>query len=625
MATMWFDNKIWWLTAPAVWNQFSKWFEKTQLSNFPIEAKQKIATDVTNKGKPKLSANAPRLASTSPTIVWRLNPTSSEDKYLIALAADLKLWNKTGDVLNNDYLGKISAQSLSWFQSLINDFKNGSWADEAINAYPEFNPKVIQDAHTIINTDINTPMGKLWSNLKEWWKQAWIWVLSQLTNMAGNLISTSSQGQNLWINPIKIIADLYEWKNPIQEYVRWIMWEDEKTKMINQLTKEAQSEIVDHLWWDKDTIWFKVWQIVAEIAPFFAVPALWWEALWAKTISKLNQSLSKEFVSSFPKLSKLLKNQTFQNILQKTVTSIPSSEASSILNQGRPATPVELWQWAILQNVLPINKDIKKTEKLFSNIGEQTTDKNIQLAADMWNLRPQQSWLRKWWTWWRDVVKPSERTKAAVQTIKDEIKWFSTEPTKLLSQIKQWVKDLSNKISTKLQDIDATDMTQEKAEMINAINKTIIDAEEYMVTSWKKQVELLVDKIANGWKMTLDEIWKINKQINKQIPSNIRKWVWLKDKQLLVYETWKKGQDALNKYMHKLAESNWYKDSVKDFSKLSALLHWKWQLRENMPKLLEKWYGMLPRIKWLTKSWIKLYVLWRILTAWWTEKIWVAE
>lgn len=150
MANLWFNTGIAGITKPAIGNQFSTWFEKTQVSNFDDETKKKMAAEIAakeNAKKPKLPANKPLLASTVPITSGRVNPVTSEDnKIALATIAMLEKDKTAEDIINNH----SKNMSKEWFDKAFNlatDINNGSWLQELKIKYPDLTSSIIQNAY----------------------------------------------------------------------------------------------------------------------------------------------------------------------------------------------------------------------------------------------------------------------------------------------------------------------------------------------------------------------------------------------------------------------------------------------------------------------------------------------
>lgn len=593
MVQLWFNTNIAWVNKP---------------TNVVAEAK-KIAPAVQWAVQ---WINALNSAPKATQTIGRLKPKTSDDDNIVLAANDMIQQTKPADQIIQEYSTKMSPAIFDKTVNLVRDITNWSWLNELHTAYPDITKDVVTDVFTI-NDELNNPEDKpgIVKNFVSG-------VVSRIPKMFGNILKTVVEDP--MTDPLYMPNQLLKraWKDQIKLFGNEQTGKKTFWEAIQMLWAAAQREITDYIWGDSETIPYKAWEIATEIAPFFVVPWLWWEKLWAMG----TQALTNTAISKFPALTKFITHPFIQKTLQKTITSLPSTEASTIMTEGRTANPEELAVWAVVQNLIP-SKSINQTQKLTKNIWERVTDKNIRAWLPLGNTVPQRSWIKKWLFWSKDVVTPTQRSKDAVETIKNKIPKFSTEPTKLYSQVDDAVKSHSDDMSLKLKDVSTSVMTPEKQDMITKLEWAFIDAQDDLTPSVAKNVKKLLDNVKVS--QNADEIWEINKTINANYSDKIKAWVNLTSKEQQVYRVWKESQDAVKKYLMNVGDSAWYKTVAEDFKVLSDLLHAKWQLKVNMPTLLKAGKWVIEKWANLTKEAFKLYLLGKALWLWGETKSWAAS
>lgn len=553
----------------------------------------KQAIDTTKK----LSENIVKVPAVQKQIAGRINQKKADMENSVLASIDVLQWQKTQDELVNEYSQKMSTWAFNNAMDLVSDIARWRDLDDLHNEYSDIDRDVVNDIYksyvSIKNPEKDPSIVRNYVS----------WLLWQLPQELANTAKFALKSVMDW-NITNKIADLVSWWELSKNITNPVV------KKITQLWDEAQMEIDDYIGWDMSSKSYKIWKLTTEILPALLTrkPSEKMALEWATMLEWV--------VSKFPKLLEFIRNPRVNKLIQNSISSIPQTQAMSIGKTAETASPSELVAWAIWNTILP-NKIAKEKQWVLDLITESTTAKWMKAAFEQNLVKPLPKWLDKFWNGVHDMLKPSQKTYDAVNTIVGWIKNFSKEPQVLYNQIWSKIEQIAKPLSGKLKNIVWYD-----AGLYDNMLLKLKDAEWYLWdTYWntlKNKVSLLVDKASKITNM--DDVWNIKKEFNAFIPDNIKKWVWLDGKDSIIHDVWNKTQIALNEYMEKSAQEAGEQWVATAFKEMSNLLHAKWKIVENSFKLIKESRWLKQKLWELWENWLKIYLLWKML--WWQDTHW---
>jgi len=273
--------------------------------------------------------------------------------------------------------------------------------------------------------------------------------------------------------------------------------------------------------------------------------------------------------------------------------------------------------WAV--KAAPKIKEIKTKWKLLDIIRETETLWNKRKWLPMWNTIDQPTWFKKWWSWWWDIVQPSQRSKDAVDTIQKVIKWASNKPVELYHQVDTKIWQVWSKLWWNLKKIWVNSTNKSTLELTNSIDDIANEMSDYSKNTANK-IKTLWSSIKKA--TDANQYWDWLKKLDDSIPDNIKDWIDLSGKDQLIYNAWRKARWAGNDLLDYIW-SNIKNVKVKqDFKIMKDLFHAKWQIRTNIWKLTKPTVWMKTKLIRWAKNTAKLAAWWLILKwllSWWKK------
>lgn len=545
---LWFNTGIAGITKEAVTDV--KW---TQVKNFEPSAKKQIVSEIKTKQMEKL---------------WRISPKTSVDDVIVWFSIDKISWLKDNQSIIDEYSNKMPIETLDTTNKLINDISWWYNINQIKKAYPDVNPEVVEDVYDVYHSKYND------SSAIESFAWGVVWKIPKII---WNLIKVSID--NPMISPTWFIDKIKEatWKKSI--------WWQVKTEVEN-VTKEFAQDINRQIWGNEEDMSYKMWEFLVEIAPFFIAPEIGAE----KAVSEIWTS---KLASKFPWVAKFLNNQFIKNVLQKSLESTVTTPASVAISEWRTATPTEMGIWAITQNIL-WSKNLKKSKRLKNVLSETDTKANMLEWLREWTLKNLPSKAEEMFLWVWNRLNPSKRTQNTLNYIKDNIKNFSTRPTKLYQQLNTKVQEVAKWLWEKLKQINVWWMTSMKKQLMDKIDIVVSEAKNYSDPT-KKAMLWILDDIKSA--KTMDDIRTSAKNMDRVIPKSIKEWAWKWWKDELIYLRWRDVRNTFNDLMEDYAYNlpDW--DVKKALWDMSTLYHWIWQIEENIMWLYKKKWWIVQAAK----------------------------
>lgn len=589
MVQLWFSTWIQGITSPAVTD-----VKSTQVSNFPKSVKNNIATDITNKKLEKL---------------WRLSTKTNLDSDIVWLSLDLMQKLKDGNTIYNEYSSKVPVDVFKSVWQLTKDIEDWYKINEIKDAYKEFNWEMLEDIYDWYKSIHND------SNMIE--SIAW-WIVSKIPKSIWNILSLAMKKSINLLNPldstlldmapenIKKTVKKYNPYTVIQDIVSDItMWEtseeniNKTAEFITSITDELWSDLNRFIWWNDEDVSYKVWEILVEIAPFLINPNIWAEQWVSKVTSKISEKI--------PSLTKLLSNKFIQRALQRTVESVPNTAISTVVAKWETPSLWEYWAWALLQNVI-WSKNVRKSKRLTNIIWEKTNAANLEEWALWWYLEDLPSLKDK--VFWRsNFLKPSPKSESAMNLIKNEIKWYATQPPKLLSQITDRIDVIAKELKNKLVNVNTKWLTKMKSTIVRWINTVAEEASNYS-TPIAKNIKKITKNIQLAQNM--NDIWDSAKMMDRLIPKSIKTsvWKWWKDE--LLYIQWRKAREAINTAMEEFSYTLPEWEVKTALNKMATYYHAQSRVIDNLKFLYKpvKWAVQEAKELWWVAA--KRRALWQI-------------
>lgn len=312
----------------------SGWIPNTNISWLPDTVK----SDIANEQKPNFPENKPLIAS-----IWDIPTTTEEPKKEIDyiqstydLAATI---NVNPNISDTELLAKFP--EYKWQEQSLYDLaatiqNNPNITDEEISKkFAELWQKPREQKNLREKLTTTTDPLKDRKN-KENAKNA-IWSLAAIPKMVLNLMST-------FVSPMQNNVD--EMMNEIKKE-HWIDIKPTTKEYLKTLWQKAEAEINKVTWADPKSQQYKMWEFIIESLPYVFVPELWWEAAWVKW-AEIIASLAEKA----PSIYKFITNPIVNKVIQRTISSVPASEFSSMLASWEWADVKQLWLWALTYNVL---------------------------------------------------------------------------------------------------------------------------------------------------------------------------------------------------------------------------------------------------------------------------------
>lgn len=427
----------------------------------------------------------------------------------------------------------------------------------------------------------------------DWTKTPWQW----LSNITENYIKPATQFLAGWVKGFLDVWGKIE--KSIDTGIDKLFWTkfQAKTEQFNQKleSKVWRTPLFSAMGMDTNAPSFTKWEIV-------------WDVVW------------KSALIPWPKI-------WWSNFLSRVVKNAPmwalKTQAWTLLTEQRFATPTEtaigawfewIWWW------FGWIKEAK-ANKILNVIKEADTKGNKSAALARQWIDESQWALSKRWNGSKNVVLPSQKSKDAADTIMQTIKWASTKPQKLYTQVSGKIKDIATDLSPKLQQVKIWTMTKTNAAVKKAITDLAIEWEGNLSTNWVKKIKGVATNFSKA--KNLDEVWNTAKQLDSEIPDTIKKGVNLSAREQGIRDAWRATRGIINDHLDETA-SKIADVTVKDkFKVMSNLFHAKWQISDNIARLTPKVVGMKNKLvwaaKWLAGTAIAGKVLQKMWVFWWWQ------
>ena len=375
------------------------------------------------------------------------------------------------------------------------------------------------------------------------------------------------------------------------------------TEMENQKVPVKTWFLENTLWWlESSAVWLA--KPIAE-SWFLDKPMeyLAWKIVWNKKMQEYNAKWWKPF-------SQIASENTLGN---KESASFKTAERIWDIAQLAWASVPAIMQWSKY-----VAKQLAKSKlwKVLNIIKETEWVLDKRTALKAWKLLDQPTWLKSLISWWKEIVQPSNRTLAAVETIGKEISNPATQPVALYNQVKWRISEIWWSLSNELKKvgIKGTNMTTSNLkESLDALGWEIKDISPAM----GKKIKLLSKDIVNA--ENADDFRKSLQKIDNLVPESVKKWVNLSWKDQYIYDARRAARNAGNDTLEQIANTI-ENVTVKDkFKTMSNLYHASWQIEKKIAWLTKptKW------LLWSTKDMAKrawLSILWWAAWAAWLYK-----
>lgn len=422
-----------------------------------------------------------------------------------------------------------------------------------------------------------------------WWFEKWLRAVNKFVG--------ADTGWSSFQQFIAAPVWLLSWMGKVAEKTTWaamdwagkkLFWESYGTAWgsVNKVVPKV-------LWWAEQWWAYKIWENVGKQLPAMAATAGIWSVsgwLWAR-------------------------------LAKWAIWWTVNTQASSLLTEWKlaSATDTLIWAWIWATFGWITWGQANKTKKILNIIKESDTKWNKSAALARQGIDESQSSLSKRWNGSKNVVLPSKKSKDAADTIVQNIRWASSKPQKLYTQVSGKIKEIATDLSPKLQQVKVGTMTKTNTAVKNAITDLAVEWEWNLSKNWVKKINDVAISFSKA--KNLDEVWNTAKQLDDQIPETIKKGINLSAREQGIRDAWRAARGIINDHIDETA-SNIADVTVKDkFKVMSNLFHAKWQISDNIAKLTPKvtWAKtkLIRAAKWLAGTATAGKVLQKMWVFWW--------
>jgi len=409
-------------------------------------------------------------------------------------------------------------------------------------------------------------------------------------------------------------------KDDVMMYIQ-----DKRKEMMPKKTfwenvKDVWEGIADFAWWIPKAIassWVldKTMEKVAWSDVWLFLPAMQWQGI---TTQQALQSLTKALVGE-EELKRYQQEQWGKSFSEfskwSQVWGDPESQlakaTSNTLNVLEavwwvPALIKAWWKavvkWQAGKKMWKILDVVRETE----NIGEK------RAALSAWRIAKEPWALKKWWSWTKEVVQPSQRSVDAAEQIAKDIPNISKQPEVLYKQVSDKVSEIWNSLEWELKQIKVWSLTSKNSELQKSLSR--LADEMWDLSKWSaKEIKKLAESIKNS--STADDVWKNAQKLDDMIPESIRKWVNLSWKDQIIYNIWRQARGWVNDHLDDIATMI-RNVSVKDkFKKMSNYYHAMSQIKKKIWVLTkpQKWFKQKVSEAVNLKNLVIAGVTWKVL------------